>query len=183
MATVTKTNYSTRANNVAGFVEKYWMHILGAIVLIPWIIKYLRKMNWSLEEQTEEHEKDIQFKETRDPEILDQMCRQVYNAWKARPGVVMNYGYETLKGAAIKLSHDLGTVYSDTPDWWCVLDPRGWSENDKGAYETCVAVWDDLQTVAQMYWCCTRRRNLTNDLNKYLDPELNALLDGMSTIE
>jgi len=177
MATVTKTNYNTRANNIAGFVEKYWMHIIGAIVVIPWLMKYLRKMNWSLEEQTENHEKDELFRENKNPTKLNAKYQDYLQAYGIDAGSEEG---QRLIGFAQSLAADTGFIYSDTDNAWSVLDPRGWTENDGAVYNTCINIMNgddsgtggDFAIVQELYFIYTRSRLLQSDVVKVLDGNL-----------
>lgn len=72
-----------------------------------------------------------------------------------------------LKDRAQNLAHHLGTAYHG--EWW---NPRGWTENDKVAFEIVNELnRTDFNSVAKIYPFYADGNDLRNDLLKLLDSD------------
>lgn len=159
---------AAKVDTSAAFIRQNWMYIIGGVIVIPILLKYLKFMQKTGEEQREEDEKTKLFKSNAQPGILDERLAEMWQAMKDR-GAIHQHTYNQIKGAAQAISHDLGTIYSDTGSAWEWLDPRGWTENDGAVADTVIQYISDYGTVVAFYYCITRSRNLNDDLLKMLD--------------
>ncbi len=173
---------SAKANTLADFIKKNWIVILGAIVVVPWAIKYLRQMSWSIEKQTEERQKDVEFEENKNPTKLANKMNNVLSRYGLTVDSTKGQYLLTITKRIVEAS---GANYWDSGHWYSWLDPRGWTENDKDIYKALMdlmnnepysTVDDGLNIVTELYYQYTRSRNLFADLLKWLDDaQLNDL--------
>lgn len=144
----------------ADFIEwlkKNWLFVLGAIFVIPWVIRYVKQQNQALKEQTADIKSDIKITENKDPEI------QKKNADKITVRA-------DIQATARDLAHHLGVKYSDSGNWWDFLNPKGWTENDKEVLRLVKFQVNNIHLVKKLYYeVYTKSRNLSDDVNKLLD--------------
>jgi hypothetical protein len=152
------------------FIAKYWVWILGIIILLPWLIKYAKKMFASIEETNQELEKDALFRENTNPQVLNDKFDAALDNYERSGGLI--YGTrEQVKLAARQLADSLGTLYWDTDKWWSVFDPRGWTENDIATADILIENRSDINPIGICYTIVTRQHDLTADIIKYLNPQ------------
>lgn len=144
----------------ADFIEwlkKNWLFVLGAIFVIPWVIRYVKQQNQALKEQAADIKSDVKIIENKDPEI------QKNNANKITVRA-------DIQATARDLAHHLGVKYSDAGNWWDFLNPKGWTENDKEVLRLVKFQVNNIHLVKRLYYeVYTKSRNLSDDVNKLLD--------------
>lgn len=162
---IRKQNQKSAAQKVADFLQTNWIVLVVLLVGLPWAIKYLKTMFNSIAEQQEEADKDREFRENRDSQTLDEKMNSYLSTI---PDNLISNSKNSIKRAASRFAHDLGTLYSDTDSWWSWADPRGWTENDKFCVDLVEAAFTDFPYIAVCYKMVTRSRNLYADVVKYL---------------
>jgi hypothetical protein len=144
-----------------------WL-ILGTVVIIgifPLIAYIKRQISKGKEVKTLAQKKAI-FEANKNPIHQEKIANSITH----RPDI---------KAAALSLATDLGTAYSDAPDWklfspstWFALDPRGMTENDTAAANTLIKQRKNIEVLGALYFnCYTNGRNLKMDVLKLLDED------------
>ena len=155
-----KYNNRNQPTMWADFIEwlkKNWLFVLGAIFVIPWVIRYVKQQNQALKEQTADIKSDVKIIENKDPQI------QKNNADKITVRA-------DIQATARDLAHHLGVKYSDAGNWWDFLNPKGWTENDKEVLRLVKFQVNNIHLVKRLYYeVYTKSRNLADDVNKLLD--------------
>jgi hypothetical protein len=139
------------------FLKTNWLFILGSIIAIPWVLRYVKKQNELGKLQTADIQSNSKIIENKDPVI------QKSNADKITK-------VEHVQNNARDLAVHLGVKYSDSDNWWDFLDPRGWTENDNEVLRILKSEVHNIHLVKRLYYeVYTKSRNLADDVNKLLD--------------
>lgn len=134
-----------------------WMFVLGAVFVIPWVIKYLKGQNQALKEQTADIASNVKIIENKDPEVQKKNADKITKVTH-------------IQSTARDLATHLGVKYSDAGNWWDFLNPKGWTENDKEVLRLLKYEVNNIHLVKKLYFdVYTKSRNLTDDVNALLD--------------
>jgi hypothetical protein len=148
-------------NGFFELIQKYWVVILGLILGIPVIMRYLRDAETlGNKNNAEEKEKDLVVSNGNPISQLVELNK-----------ITSNQFYHNLaRNLAIHLKTDIQT--KEAP-WYAYLNPFSWSENDEKAYNQLkqIANVGQRTTVVKCYYVLTRR-NLLDDVKKMLDSDL-----------
>jgi len=151
-------NQSTMWADFFEWLKKNWLFVLGAIFVIPWVIKYVKNQAQALKEQSADIKSDVKLTENKDPVI------QKSNADKITLRA-------DIQSTARDLATHLGIKYSDAGNWWDFLNPKGWTENDKEVLRLLKLQVNNIHLVKRLYYeVYTKSRNLADDVNSLLDP-------------
>jgi hypothetical protein len=152
---------------VSGFVPTLLYLALGVVLIVvgPWIYRYIKGQIQSNEEQDSSIEKTKLYNSNKNPATQQQRADKITKS-------------RELQGVAKQLAIDLGTVYSDTnfewtsPTSWGILNPFGWTENDKEVRVALVKYRNYYPTLKRLYHdCYSNSRNLSDDVLQKLDKD------------
>jgi hypothetical protein len=157
-------------NDAFDFIKRNWLMITGLLIAVPYLMRYLN----SQREKTAIANLELDLKEkTSTQEVVNETKllenQNPLSQNQRRKAITSNQG---LWAASASLAHDLGVKYKDNGHWWDVLDPRGWTENDKSARETLVYQRNNFAILEKLYFQVdTNSRSLRADILKYLDKD------------
>ncbi len=155
-----KTNSKSLVNS--GFldiIERYWMVLLGLVLAVPVVLRYLKDSQ--VKNEVNDLEEQIKLNDAINLSPITQLS--------ALNKITTNQTYHNW---ARSLAHNLGTLYQ-TKGFWSFLDPKGWTENDQNVYDLLVNVQNAGQkrTLSELYFTLTSK-NLNEDVVRLLDDEL-----------
>lgn len=134
-----------------------WLFIAVFMLIFFPMFRYVRQQLQKNKEQKSELDKDTNYLQNQNPEILKQKANKITTNGQ-------------VQAAAKSLAVDLGTKYSDTgnkfTDW---LDPHGWTENDANVAKTLIYQRNNYKLLCKLYSIYTRSRSLPDDVLKLLD--------------
>lgn len=143
------------------FIKKYWLVVVGVIVGMPFLLRYLK------DAQTEGNKNDAEEAEKNLVIANQNPLTQLEELNK----ITKDTFYHNLaRNVAIHFGYDIQTKDSS---WLAFLNPYGWTENDQKAYNELKKLVNSGQkrTVTACYYILTRR-NLSDDVKKKLDSDL-----------
>lgn len=76
---------------------------------------------------------------------------------------------KTLQSVARKLANDFGVNWSDSGNFLTWFNPRGWTENDKIIGDALLKYKSSYPILKRLYFIYTNSRDLTFDINAFLD--------------
>lgn len=137
--------------------------ILGLILIFP-LIRFLQrqlarfdKNNATIEEIQAEAKKQSHLVEISNPKQATTLANSITTS-------------KSVQSAAQKLTHLLGTKYSDNGSIFNVLDPRGWTENDNEVSKLLIYQRNNYLLIKRLYnEVYSNSRSLSHDLFKLLD--------------
>lgn len=147
-----------KTKGILEFIQTNLFLILGIIFIVPWVKKYLDKMELANKKNEIENEKDETF-------LVNQ---NMTSQNSLRDKITKNKG---VQAAATKIANDLGTsINHDTGSITDILNPRGWTENDEEVANTIIYQRNNFPFLEKLYnQTETRQRKLREDLIKLLD--------------
>lgn len=154
-----KTNTSS---NLAGYLERYWIVILGCVLVLPMVYNYIKK-----------------FLQSQSDDDADRIAKNPVSLKKAMDDFWEAGDYNTFVSRD-DLQHYAKVIYESfciPENWYDWFLPNYWGEDDETAYKAILASFggifdsDAYDYVAGCYQLITgsARRDLANDINKYLD--------------
>lgn len=155
-----RSNVESLWQSVIDFLKNNWLFILGAILVLPYLVSYLRKME-AKDKSAEVEAQQTEFKAINmNPATQDAYINQNITTSAA------------IKDAAQAVYHHLGVKYS----WY---DPRHWSENDEAAFLAIAGVSSSMkvpQKLIEVYYFIScddvnDGRDLRSDCQALLDSE------------
>lgn len=154
-------------DTLSGFfdlIKKYWIVILGLIFATPVILRYLKDSQ--VKNEINDQEEQIKLNQSANLSPISQQS-----------GLNKITTNMFLQNMARSLAHNLGTLYQSKPHWWSILDPRGWTENDKAVYDDLKQLTNSgqIRLVSECYFFLTAK-NLKEDVRTLLDTELFSKL-------
>lgn len=167
MLVANQRNRNKNRSDLDGFfnwVRTNWIVVLGLLLGVPFVYRYMKDQVQITKVQNDEIKGENQVLENINP---------VTRA-SAADKITTNKGVQS---AAADLAHHLGTKYNDTGNWYDILNPRGWFENDDKVLSILKYQVNNYHLVERLYFeVYSKRRNLKDDVNKLLDaPELVQL--------
>lgn len=160
MATYKKKNNTL--SNLAGYLERYWIVILGCILVLPMIYNYLKNF---LQTQADSQADKI----AEDPVLLKDSMDDIWDAGNYQTFVQRD-----------ELQYYAKIIYDSfhiPTKWYHWVFPNYWVEDDETAYKAILASFggifdsDSYDYVALCYASISgsAKRDLAKDINKYLD--------------
>lgn len=131
-------------------INEYWYIILGVILIIPFIIRYLRKQDLAQVSADQQQQIDLKKVENSDP------VKQQQNA----NAITTSSYYQSV---ARQVAYNLGVNFA----WY---DPRSWSENDSAVLNLLKPLNSgQIKTVSSLYYnCYATGRSMQDDCLKLL---------------
>ncbi|TRX16737.1 hypothetical protein [Flavobacterium franklandianum] len=140
-------------------IERYWLVILGLILLIPVLFRYLKDSNTKSE--VNEVEEQIKLNNVVNLSPVTQL--------EALSKIEPNQAYHNW---ARSIAHHLGTLYLNQGNWYDFANPKSMTENDQEAYKLLAQITNTGQKkiLSELYFTLTAR-NLSTDVTSLLDKE------------
>jgi hypothetical protein len=162
---VRRTNaQNSVSSGFLAIIERYWLVIVGLILAVPFILRYLKDANTQGEENDSEEE--IKLNAIANMSPITQLS--------GMNKITTNQAYHTW---ALGLAQHLGTLYSARSSWNPFDWARSLTENDKEVYDLLKNVQNTGQKriLTELYFFLVQK-NLNEDVVKLLDKELLAKL-------
>jgi len=161
MATRQRTVKNSANAGFLALIEKYWLVLLGLLISIPYLVRYYKNQGTiDFANNIVQGEKVLAAQNENPVSQLGEFNKVTSNV----------YYHNLARNIAIHLGTDIQTKDASWTSWF---NPRGWTENDEKAYNQLRFITNVGQrtTVAKLYYILTRR-NMLDDVKKYLDSDL-----------
>jgi predicted histidine transporter YuiF (NhaC family) len=164
MASVRKTSQNSVHSGFLALIEKYWLVLIGLIVAVPLLLRYMKDAQTS--DTVNNVEENIKLNVSKN---LDPVKQQ-----SALNAITTSVFYQDM---ARNVAANLGTLYQVRGGFLSWLNPRTWTENDQLIYNDLKLLKNSgqVKTVSNCYFFLTGK-NLREDIIKLLDSELLAKL-------
>ena len=152
--------YKKKSNtyqDVIDFITKNWVFLVGIILLFPYISKYIKQQNLSSVIQDTKLSAKETFNTNLSPIAQQSAADKITKS-------------KTVQAAANSLANDLGTKFLSGDTFSDIFELKSWTENDAKVAKTLIYQRNNYSLLVKLYYnCYTAKRNLTNDILKYLD--------------
>jgi hypothetical protein len=152
-----KTDYPVK---IMEFLKKYFVFILLILIGYPYLKRYLDSQKIKNEQSNATVIKELKLLENTSPIVQGSKRDKITRS-------------KELQAASAKLAHDFGFDVRDQGNWYDMLNPRGWTENDAEIRNTLMKYRNYFPILEKLYFeVDTNSRKLRNDILQHLDKDM-----------
>lgn len=152
------------------FISKYWAVLIGLLFFAPTILKWFKDLAVSVKANAVT--KSIEQNNIENQNFVPKTIQEKVDKILFTDGKITDKKVrDRLQSRAIELSNHFGFNH-DTGNWYDVLTPRYWTENDKEIEIILVKETHNFRHLEKLYYgVYTQSRNLSQDILKLLDKQ------------
>ncbi len=134
-----------------------WFWLFASVFLTFTLIRFVKNQIAKNKAQQAQLTKEDNYLQNQNPVIAQNKADKITTR-------------KDIQAAALSLAHNLGTMYSDQNNWYDILNPRGWTENDAEVAKILIYQRANFSKLEKLYnQVYTNSRNLKNDIIALLD--------------